>query len=108
VSLSSLPEAPACADCEFLLGKRTVPEYFMGWLCNHPENILSRVRNVVTGLTETKYVKMNCAEARSDETACGPAGKGFKLYVKPQYPEGSPSAGGKASADKLFAELEKL
>ena len=100
-------EPPACAACVHLLGKREATDYYQGWLCNHPENIASQTRNLVTGLVETQYVKMNCVEARTDFSACGPAGRGFELYVKPQYPEGSPSAR-VVSADSLLAELDKL
>ena len=98
-------EPPACAACVHLLGKREATDYYQGWLCNHPENIASQTRNLVTGLVETQYVKMNCVEARTDFSACGPAGRGFELYVKPEY---HPPGGGKTtkSADELLKELE--
>lgn len=102
-------EPPACAACSHLIGRRDNPDYFMGWLCNHPENIFSRTRNLVTGCIDTKYVKMNCVEAREDAAACGPAGKGFELYVRPEHPGRSPSARGKArEVDDLLSELENI
>ena len=105
---SPQPEAPSCAECVHLLGKRTVPEYYRAWLCENPQNIASRTRNLVTGLVETVYKDATCVECRQNAEACGPSGKGFEKYVQYVPPGKAQSTGGKASADALFAELENL
>lgn len=100
-------EPPACADCLWLVGVRDRLEYYQGWVCHNPQNILSKDYNLVTGRTDTKLKDATCVDCRRNAEACGPAGKGFELYVKPDY---SPSAPGKVSAgaDALLSELENL
>lgn len=97
-----------CKNCAHLLGKREQTEFATGWQCLAPANVLVVSADPVTGQTYRKLKYVNCATAREADTDCGPEGKLFDLYVRPDYSKDRLSTGGKASADSLLDELEKL
>lgn len=97
-----------CKDCAHLLGKREQLEFAPGWQCVAEANVLSTTPNPLTGVPLRTFKHETCATARFEPAGCGPVGLWFTLYVKPSYPEGSPSAQGKVSAEALLSELENL
>ena len=96
-------EAPkTCVTCAHLLGRRVSIEYHQGWVCGAPENISSHVLNLVSGMEEAQYTSPRCTATRQEEGACGPLGKWWVLYEKPDFTKGLQQS----NADNLLKLLE--
>lgn len=88
---------PVCRDCAHLVGVRRNPEDAERWRCSR----LDVQRDLVSGV---KHYFL-CTNVRADPHMCGTQGLWFLRYEQPEH---RPSAGGKASADALLEQLEKL
>lgn len=82
--LSEILETPEkelkfCSKCSFLLGNRNFIEYWEDWRCNkfrEPNGF-----NLVTG--EEIFPESYCKDLRNSDTTCGPEGKWYEEYIKP-------------------------
>jgi hypothetical protein len=88
-------EAPApektrfCRDCSHLLGNRNYLDNDKIWKCGAEENKKEQKINQVNGLKYYVYHLPFCEDQRkedyNDKPRCGPSGKWFKLYIKPDF-----------------------
>jgi len=89
------------------VGRRSQPEFHAGWLCGAPENIESYTLNPVTGDKEPNFKVRQCVAARVRPDSCGPEGKWWLLYERPEY-YGSALKPSTSNADDLLKQLETL
>lgn len=85
------PEPKFCINCKHLLGVRYQTHDFPKWRCLHPNNLTrnDKKRNLVTGIEEyIRVFKEESIEAmryRETPEFCGPTGKWYEEYIKPEY-----------------------
>lgn len=90
-----------CCNCTHLLGKRVNPEDACKWKCVHPNNMVKNEQriNLVTGIQEyiRDYKQEDIQLLREASGPCGPEGRWFEAYKKPEYqaPPIMPTIGGK-------------
>lgn len=103
-----------CAECIYLVGRRTNRDDAPNWRCHAKENLISATKDLVTGSMVYKLRFATCYDTRSDSSPvgaeiCGPDGKWFKKYTFEDYrqTEYPPKLAKKsASADDLLKALE--
>jgi len=120
-----MPDAPItfveaedriCADCKYLVGRRTLKEDAATWRCHAKQNLVSAEKDQVTGGMVYKLHWFTCYEARAIEVStrldiplrCGPLGTWFEKYTFEGYKQTPYPPKGKSnvSADDLLKELE--
>jgi hypothetical protein len=101
-----------CADCKWLLGVRHKTEDYSNWHCVNPQNLIKNEKrwNLVTGIQEyiRAYQEGSLVVLRTEERYCGPTGKWFEKYERPEY-RSSPTIGGKeavALTEEVFNKEE--
>lgn len=70
-----------CIKCANLIGVRLNKSDNEKWKCGAPENAIGI--NMVTG--DKTYRILECNRAREMSDSCGPTGKWFVIYNKPNY-----------------------
>lgn len=110
----SLPlEPPICAECAYVIGKRSHYESAENWRCDAASNVLMISKDLVTGVFVSTYRFDTCYEAREDHwgtpksservlLSCGKVGQWFLENRKPDYSTTSHNK----DADTLLGELE--
>jgi hypothetical protein len=109
-----------CADCKYLVGRRTLKEDAATWRCHAKQNLVSAEKDQVTGGMVYKLVYETCYDARKDDLynrgpgttvesrSCGPLGQWFEKYTFEGYKQTDypPKAKNTPSAEDLLKELE--
>lgn len=103
------PNDRYCAQCTYLVGRRTYSDLAESWTCHAPENVTTTSRDLVTGNTVYHLRFTTCYDARGaaseDTGGCGAAGKWFKEYVTPEF-RPRVVAGKEKTAQELLKEIE--
>ncbi len=79
-------EQKFCVKCTHLLGNRSYTENWKTWRCNKTK--IEEGINLVTG--EIIYTTFYCDEVRKNPVYCGPEGKWYEEYKRPQILENPP------------------
>jgi len=99
-SSTEVEELKICINCKYILGKKIHTEHSDTWQCHHPNNIIKKETDLVTGNLEVT-VRLTPKQLRYDfiltehiskdligefrDTHCGREGTWYEEYIRPDY-----------------------